>query len=56
LKQLNLSIERRFYLRFFFLFVLIVLMLINFLWQFISIVGVLYFLSLPISAVSYKKK
>jgi len=56
LKQLNLSIERRFYLRFFFLFVLIVLMLINFLWQFISIVGVLYFLSLPISAISYKKK
>ena len=56
LKQLNLSIERRFYLRFFFLFVLIVLMLINFLWQFISIVGVLYFLSLPISAASYKKK
>ena len=56
LKQLNLSIERRFYLRFFFLFVLIVLMLINFLWQFISIVGVLYFFSLPISVISYKKK
>ena len=56
LKQLNLSVERRFYLRFFFLFVLIVLMLINFLWQFISIIGILYFFSLPISAISYQKK
>jgi len=56
LKKLNLAIERRFYLRFFFLFVLIVLMLINFLWQFISILGILYFLSLPISALNYKRK
>ena len=56
LKQLNLSVERRFYLRFFFLFVLRVLMLINFLWQFISIIGILCFFSLPISAISYQKK
>lgn len=55
LKQLNLAIERRFYLRFFILFVLIVLLIINFLWQFISVVGILYLISLPVSAVVYNK-
>ncbi|MGA1762611.1 MAG: CDP-diacylglycerol--serine O-phosphatidyltransferase, partial [Gammaproteobacteria bacterium] len=55
LKQLNLAIERRYYLRFFILFVLIVLLIINFLWQFISVIGALYFLSLPVSAFAYYK-
>ncbi|MEK9650037.1 MAG: phosphatidylcholine/phosphatidylserine synthase [Gammaproteobacteria bacterium] len=55
LKQLNPSIKRRFYLRFFFLFVLIVLMLINFLWQFISIIGIVYLISIPVSAITFKR-
>lgn len=54
-KQILLSINRKIYLRFFFGFIISVLLLINFIWQFLSALGLLYIFSFPFSVYFYYK-
>ena len=54
-KQIKGSINKKIYIRFFFAFVLLLMLMINFLWQFLSVFGMIYLLSIPISIFSYNK-
>ena len=54
-KQIKGSINKKIYIRFFFAFVLLLMLMINFLWQFLSVFGIMYLLSIPFSFYSYNK-
>ena len=54
-KQIKGSINKKIYIRFFFAFVLLLMLMINFLWQFLSVFGMIYLLSITISIYSYNK-
>jgi CDP-diacylglycerol--serine O-phosphatidyltransferase len=54
-EEFNLNINRKFFLRFFVGFAIIVMLMINFLWQFLSVVGVLYIFGIPVAVFIYRK-
>ena len=55
LKELNITVNRKFFLRFFVGFVVLVLLMINFLWQFLSVVGILYIIGIPVAFFIFRK-
>ncbi len=55
LKGLNLKVNRKFFLRFFVGFAVLVMLMINFLWQFLSVLGILYILGIPAAYLFYRK-
>ena len=55
LKELNITVNRKFFLRFFVGFVVLVLLMINFLWQFLSVVGILYIIGIPAAFFVFRK-
>lgn len=54
-KELNLNINRKFFLRFFVGFAIIVMLMINFLWHFLSVVGMIYILGIPFAIFIFRK-
>ena len=56
LKELNIRVNRKFFLRFFVGFVVLVLLMINFLWQFLSVVGMFYIIGIPVAFFVFRKK
>ncbi len=54
-KELNISVNRKFFLRFFVSFVVLVLLMINFLWQFLSVVGIIYIVGIPVAIFIFRK-